>query len=185
MSRTLDLCITGYIKTQLQRYNHRKPTRPQHSPHPVALKRYVKSAQPPIPPDETPAAGPDVILRVQQVVVSILYHTRAVYLTALTALTTLWSEQAKATAHTMKSTEHLLDYSATHPNANLRSYASAIVFKIHSYVSYASERGTNIHAARHYFLGWVPRYNESIRINGAIYTLCNIMKIVASSPAEA
>ena len=86
MNRTLDLGMPGYIKTQLQRNKHRKPTRPQHSPHPVAPRRYGKSARHPIPPDETPAAGPDSILRVKQIVGSILYYAQAVDLTSLTAL---------------------------------------------------------------------------------------------------
>ena len=185
MARTLDLVMPGYIKTQLQRYKHSKPTRPQHSPHPVAPRRYGKSAQHPIPPYKAPAAGPDGILCVQQVVGSILYYARAVYMIALTALTTLGSKQDKATAHILRSTEHLLDYLATYPNTKLRYYASAMVLNIQSDVSYASERGAKSRAAGHYFLGWVPRDNEPIRLNGAIYTLCNIMKFVASSAAEA
>ena len=119
MARTLDLGMPGYIKTQIQRYKHSKPNLPQHSPHPVAPRRYGKSAQHPIPPDETPSAGPEDILRVQKVVGSILYYARAVDLTALTAPTALGGEQPKATAHTIKSTKQLLDYLATHPNATL------------------------------------------------------------------
>ena len=64
-NRTLDLGIPGYIETQLQRYKHIKPTRPQHSPHPIAPRRYGKNAQHPIPPDETPAVGPEGILCIQ------------------------------------------------------------------------------------------------------------------------
>ena len=183
MARTLDLGMSGYIKTQLQRYKHSKPTLPQHSQHPVAPRRYFKSSQHPIPPDKTPFTGHDGILRVQQVVGSILYYTRAFDLIALTALTTLGRKQTKATAHTLKRTEHLLDYLATHPNAKLRYYASAMVLNIHSDASYASERGVKSRAAGHYFLGWVPRDNEPIRLNSAIYTLCNIMKFAASSAA--
>ena len=115
-NRTLDLGMPGNIKTQLQQYKHRKPTRPQHSPHPVAPRRYGKSAQHPIPPDETPVAVPKGILCVQNIVGSILYYAQAVNLTALTVLTTLGSKQAKATAYTLKSTEQFLDYLATHPN---------------------------------------------------------------------
>ena len=153
MACTLDLGMPGYIKTQLQRYKHSKPTRPQHSPHPVAPRRYGKSAQNPIPPDETPAAGPDGILRIQQVVGSILHYAQAVDLTALTVITTLGSEQAKATTHTLKSTENVLDYLATYPNAKLQYYASAMVWNIHYDASYASERGTKSRAAGHYPLG--------------------------------
>ena len=122
----------------------------------MALRRYSKSAKNPIPLDETPAAVPNGILRFQQVVGSILYYLRAVDFTALTSLTTLGSEQAKATAHTLKSTENLLDYLATHPNAKLRYYASAMLLNIHSDASYASERGAKSRAVGHYFLEWVP-----------------------------
>ena len=60
-----------------------------------------------------------------------------------------------------------------------------MVSNIHSDASYASERGTKSRATCHYFLGGVPCDNEPIRLNGAIYTLCNIMKFVASFAAEA
>ena len=60
-----------------------------------------------------------------------------------------------------------------------------MVLNIHSDASYALEIGANSRAAGHYFLGWVPHDNEPIRLNGAIYTLCNIMKFVASSATEA
>ena len=98
---------------------------------------------------------------------------------------TLGSKQAKATAYTLKSTEKLLDYLAIHQNATLGYYTSAMVSNIHSDESYASERGANSRAVGHYFLGWLPRNNAPIRLNRAIYTLCNIMKFVASSAAEA
>ena len=60
-----------------------------------------------------------------------------------------------------------------------------MVLNIHSDASYASERGATSCAAGHYFLGWVPHNNEPIRLNGTIYTLCNIIKFVASSTSEA
>ena len=72
IARTLEFVMPGYINTQLQRNEHSKPTHPQHSPHPVASRRYGKSAQDPIPPDETPTAGPDRILQVQQVLGGII-----------------------------------------------------------------------------------------------------------------
>ena len=35
------------------------------------------------------------------------------------------------------------------------------------------------------FLGWLPQNNQTIRLNGTIYTLCTVLKFVASSAAEA
>ena len=60
-----------------------------------------------------------------------------------------------------------------------------MVLNIHSDASYDSERGAKSHAVGHYFFRCKPRNNAPIRLNGAIYTLCNIMKFVASSAAEA
>ena len=80
---------------------------------------------------------------------SILYYSRSVDLNALTALTTLGSEQDKATAHTLKSTYRLLEYLATHPNATLRYYTSDMVLNIHSDASYALERGAESRAVGH------------------------------------
>ena len=57
--------------------------------------------------------------------------------------------------------------------------------QIHTDASYLSEPKARIRAARHYFLGWIPQTNQPIRLNGAIRTLCTVLKFVASSAAEA
>ena len=35
----------------------------------------------------------------------------------------------------------------------------------------------------HYFMGWMPVANEPIKLNGAVHTLCKILKFVASASA--
>ena len=37
----------------------------------------------------------------------------------------------------------------------------------------------------HFFLGWLPQKNRLIRLNGQILSLCEILKFVSSSAAEA
>ena len=66
--------------------------------------------------------------RIQQIVGSILYlhYARAVDLTVLMALSTIAGEQAKATEHTERTVEQLLDYLATHPDATIRYRTSDI-----------------------------------------------------------
>ena len=59
-----------------------------------------------------------------------------------------------------------------------------MVLNIHSDASYASERGAISCAAGYLFIGWMPRENAPICLNGTIYTLYNIMKFVASSASE-
>ena len=122
--------MPGYIKIQLQRYKHGITNHPQNFPHPVASRRYGNIAQDSIPHNETPTAVPNGILRIQQVVGSILYYARAVDMNILTDLTTLGSEQAKSTTNTIKVTDRLLDYLATHTDAKMRYYASNMVLNM-------------------------------------------------------
>jgi hypothetical protein len=101
------------------------------------------------------------------------------------ALSTIASEQSKATEHTIATTEQLLDYLATHPDATMRYTASDMILNIHSDASYLSARNAKSRASGHFFLGWLPKDNEPIRLNGAIFDLCTILKMVAASAAEA
>ena len=60
-----------------------------------------------------------------------------------------------------------------------------MILQIHTDASYLSESKARSRAAVHYFLGCPPQSNQPISLNGAIYTLCNVLKYVASSAAEA
>ena len=56
---------------------------------------------------------------------------------------------------------------------------------MHSDASYLSEPNTRSRASGNYLLVWVPCRSEPIRINGAVLTLCNILRCVTSSAAKA
>ena len=99
---------------------HEIPTRSQRSPYPVAQKKHDKGAQNPIPEEMTMAASEEEILKVQQVVGSILYCARVVDLTALMSLSTIASHQVKAMGHTIETMEQLLDYMTSDPDATMR-----------------------------------------------------------------
>ena len=60
-----------------------------------------------------------------------------------------------------------------------------MILNIHSDASYLSEIGARSRVAGHYFLGSVPEANKPIRLNGAIFTFCGILKFVVASAAEA
>jgi hypothetical protein len=53
------------------------------------------------------------------VIGSILYYTRTINLTVLMGLSTITSQQAKGTEHTMPKTKQILNYLATHPDATV------------------------------------------------------------------
>ena len=78
-----------------------------------------------------------------------------------------------------------MDYAATHPEAKIRYRASEMILHIHTDASYLSELKARSRAAGHYFLRWLRQTNQPIRLNGAIHTLCTVVKFLASSAAEA
>ena len=79
-------------------------------------------------------------------------------LTVIMALSTIASEQAKATKTTLKNVHQVLDYLATNIDATIRFHASDMVLKIYSDASYLSAKNTKIRASGHLFLGSVPKY---------------------------
>jgi hypothetical protein len=181
----VDISMPDYVRDKRREFGHQTPTRPQHSPHPAPEARFGKSAQETAPPDTAAALSADGTTRVQKIVGSFLYYGRAVDITILKTLNTLSRQQSKATDTTAKHTEHLLDYLASHPDAVIRYYASDMILNIHSDASYNNEPDARSTAGGHYFLGKIPQDGQPIFLNGAIYSLCTVLKLVAASAAEA
>ena len=152
---------------------------------PLCPKKYGAAAQEPLPHDDSAKLDKKGIKRIQQLVGTILYYARSVDTTALMALSQLGSEQSVATEKTLADAEHLLDYLATHPNATIRYHASDMILNNHSDASYLSASRGRSRAGGHFFLGWIPRKHHPIRLNGQILSLCEILKFVSSSAAEA
>ena len=163
---------------------HETPPQPQHSSYVIALKKYGKDAHDPLPPDERLPVSKDKIKKIQGVVGRILLYARGVDSTFLVGLNSIAIQQTSATDNIPKRTEDLLDYAATHPDTKIRYRASEMILQTHTDASYLSEPKDQSRAAGHYFLGWLPQNNQPIRLNVAIYTLCTVLKSVASSAAE-
>ena len=74
---------------------------------------------------------------------------------------------------------------ATNPEATIRYHASNIILNVHSNASFHSASRARSRAGGYYFLGDIPQDDKPIKLNGAIYVLCTILKLVAASAAEA
>jgi hypothetical protein len=184
-NRHVDLSMPTYVQKQLTRYNHKKPSRPQHcpyTPHPI---KYGKDNQTVDPIDESPPLDEAGKKYIQQVVGSFLYYARAVDPTILMALADIATQQNKPTENTKTRVDQFLDYMATHPMAKIRYKASDMVLNIHSDASYLSAPKARSRAGGYFFLGSVPRDGDPIKLNGAIHITCTILKLVAASAAEA
>jgi hypothetical protein len=101
------------------------------------------------------------------------------------ALSSIVSKQTKGTMNTMDKAKQLLDYLATHPDATIQFRASDMILNIHSNASYLSEANAQSRACGHFFMGWAPTDGDPIKLNGAFFTLCTILRFVVASAAEA
>jgi hypothetical protein len=142
-------------------------------------------AQKPNKLDDSPPLCTDKAKYIQQVVGSLLYYARAIDMTILHALSDIASTQANPTQKTLDKTNQLLDYMHSHQNAVVRYSASDMILNVHSDASYLTATRARSRAGGHFFLGSLPKDTQPIKLNGAIHSLCTILKIVAALAAEA
>jgi hypothetical protein len=101
----------------------------------------------------------------------------------LVALSTLASAQATSTSATAEAMHQLLDYCATHPDAEVRFHSSDMVLQVSSAASYLSEPEARSGTGGHFYLGNNDERQQ--QINGPILCLSIIIKHIMSSAAEA
>ncbi len=145
-----------------------------YSPEP---KKFGADAQTPLAVDPSPLLDEKGLKIVQKIVGSILYCARAVDMTVLMALSAIAVEQMKAMAKTMGRCIQILDYLASNSEAKVRYYVSDMVMNIHSDASYLSETKARSRACGHFFMGWMPKNGELIKMNGAFYVNATILKL--------
>jgi hypothetical protein len=92
-------------------------------------------------------------LKLQRVIGSLLYYARAVDPIMIVALNTIASAQAKGTAVTAEAMNQILDYCATHLDAEVRYHPSDMVLQVSSHVSYLSEPEARSRTGGHFYLG--------------------------------
>ena len=183
--RTLTIAMPGYIRKLLNRYKHECPKNPVHNPYRPPPRIYGKESQAPAAEDTTKHLDKDGIRNIQRIVGAVLYYARAIDCTVLAGLSSIGSDQAKATELTKERAEHLLDYLATHPDSEVKFYASEMILNIHSDASYLSESRARSRTAGYFFLGSTPLDDKPIALNGNILVTSTILKYVVASASEA
>jgi hypothetical protein len=74
LARTVNLSMPGYIYTVLHKFQHLLPSRPEHSPHVWHKPVYGQTTQQPFPEDGSNHHTSFGILRIQQIVGTLLYY---------------------------------------------------------------------------------------------------------------
>jgi hypothetical protein len=110
-----------------------------------------------------------------------LYYARAVYPTVLMPLNDIATEQTKATEKTQATTNQMLDYLATRPDATIRYHASDMISNIHSDASYLSVSNARSRLGGLFFLG--NKSPEQNTLNGSILNVAAVIKNVVASAA--
>ena len=183
--RYVDISMPNYVKKKLIEYEHEATKRAQYCPYSPNPIKYGKSNQDPMPEDTSKPLENDDKKFIQRVVGSFLFYARAIDMTILHALSAIAGAQAAPTMNTLKRVKQLLDYMATNPNAIIRYRASDMILNVHSDASYLSAPRARSRAGGYFFLGSIPQDGRPIKLNGAIHVTCTILKLVASSAAEA
>lgn len=118
-----------YVDKLLHKYQHKKPAKPQLSPHEaspyIPMKKEERQYAPTADTSETLSKQDTLI--VQSIVGTLLYYGQAINNTILTALNSISAEQAKPTKQTMKKSRCLLDYVATFPDVFICFHASNMI----------------------------------------------------------
>ena len=96
-------------------------------------------------------------------------------MTVLMALSTIAAKQLKATTKTMARCRQLFDYLTANSSAQVRYHESDMVMNIHSDASYLTKAKARSRLYGHFFMGWVPKHGDPIKLNGAFHVSANIM----------
>ena len=181
--------MTGYIEAILNRFHHPHPNKPELAPHRYASRSFsVANAQAPIPDNDTAHLDTSGVLCVQRIVGCILYYTRAIDSPLLPALTEISSDQAKATEETLAVTKNSLILSPHSPTLSFGTSPVTCVSGLtptpllHPSATPRSRVGGLFYLSSHPFK--TPK-NINPPLNGPIYVLCRIMKMVLLYAAEA
>ena len=105
-------------------------------------------------------------------------------MTVLMTLSSIASEQMKATEKTHSRCVQLLNYLASNAEAKVRFHASNMIMNIHSDASYLSKPLARSRTCGHFFMGSIPKDDEPIVLNGAFHVNTQIMRFVVASAAK-
>jgi hypothetical protein len=173
--------MPGYVANVLRKFQYHAPKQSQHT-----LSRYVTPVYGIIPQhatqDETPSITAKQCLNIQKVTGSVLYYARSVAPTVLMPLNDIATEQTKSAEKTQETTNQLLDYLATHPDAIIRYHASYMILHIHINASYLSLSNAHSRLGGLFFCGDKPPQEETL--NGSILNVASVIKNVVTSAAE-
>ena len=180
--------MPGYIITALERLQYLVSVYPQYSPHKhIPINYSIKKGSRPTAtePDTSPLLAQNEIKYIQQVVGIFLYYARGLDYTMLPALNDIGTQQALPTKKVQQKVQQLLDYANTHQDVFLRFHASDMQLHVDTDAAYLVLPKAKSRIAGYFRLLHHTDSPNFTTDNGAIFILCNTLRSVVSSAAEA
>ena len=188
--RTVTLSMPSYVRKSLHRLQHILRSGKEYSPHTCATTQYGQKFQYSDPLDTAEYLSEKETNLVQQVCGTFLYYAITIDNTILPSLSDTSSKQSKAKKNTAKQVAKLLNYLASNPHAKIQYRAGGTQLFIHSDSSYLSVSQARIRASGVHFISKGPPNPNNPEdllptVNGIILVVCNIMRNIMASAAEA
>ena len=180
-AHTLDTSVPGFVEKSLNKFQHPEPEKAQHAPAKAAPVNYGAKVQQKTPEDTSPELSPEGIKKIQDIVGTFAWYSRATDPTMAQTLSSIASRQSKATNQLKEEVHQFLDYCATHPDAIVRYKSSDMILALHSYASHLLEPLSKSRVAGHFYL--TQKSDRDID-NGAVLILSKIIKHVMGSAGE-
>ena len=111
-----------YVSDALKRFQHQRPHQPQDQPYPHIKPIYGAKVQYVADSDTSPPLNKSDKKFIQKVAGTFIYYSWAVDATMLPALSSIATQQANPTEHTMAKVKQLLDYAITSTCHNYLSH---------------------------------------------------------------
>lgn len=180
--RQVTLSMPNYVQKALIRFNATDLPGANSPLRYIPPKYGTKQQSPTV--DETAIISAERKKRIQEIVGTFLYYSRAVDPTMITAINKIGSAQAKPTEAVEEAVLRFLNYAKRWPNAQLVYKASDMQLICHSDASYLSETQSRSRAGGILFLGSDTK-TENTSINGAVEHISSMIDVVVGSAAEA
>ena len=184
----VDISMPGYITKLLHKLQHQIKKSPQYTPYIWNPPKFGTKRQYAQEASKLPVLDKKDIKYVQTVVGSLLYYSRAIDPTMLTALNEIATVQSKPTSDTLTKCQVLLDYAATYPNTKQRFHQSDMILHVDSDASYLVQPGAKSRIAGSYVLSSLPTHGtvSYTRAHNTPFLIeCRTLRHVVASSAEA
>jgi hypothetical protein len=126
-----------------------------------------------MPPKMTPPLSDKQCTTTQKSNGSVLYYSRAVDPMVIMTLNDIATKPTRATDKTKTAAVQLLDYLATHPDAQICFHASDMILHIHSDASYLSVSKARSRLEGLFYLGYNPPKEDTL--TGYILNVASII----------